>query len=292
MRTEDWENSLLSAFEARQSDRDTSKVHISTITSCPRKQGYEILGTAMPLKDIESKMIFEAGHALHHAMQALCMEMGWIADDGVSGTEVPVESAEHRVIGSADAVTVPLIHQDGSMRPGEGGERYVLEFKTCTNRPYLWLLNTEGKFVALQQEMRNKKLQVSLDRFGENDGRNISLHVMTPNGPECHSIGRMAQTAGKFDRLTEPSKAHYTQANIYAHLLGITRWAVIYINKDAAQSKAFKVFSGTVNHRAAQMALKKADEVYDHTDRGLLPGRPYDRPEEECRFCQQRTQCW
>jgi hypothetical protein len=253
--------------------RDHSLLHASAIGSCRRKQGFELMGTEGETQDSHFLSICDIGHGVHGMIQnRLVNVLGWCKRENI---ELPVRSDEYGIIGHVDALSEPL-HTgawDGVLERFVAkplGDRYIIDIKTITSRPYLKRHPETGvlshdepsSFERLQQPKKDHLLQTNLYAW-------------------------MAKEMGLVEE--------------------VPRIMLIYIGKDVESasygecedrllSLPYKVYVRDAEQAYVDEALKRAKHIWTRIKAGELPGKDHwhkpESPAWQCEVCPYRKTCY
>jgi hypothetical protein len=222
-----------------------------------------------------------------------------------------------------DILDVPhgiMGHYDGLTRPIKGS-RYLLEFKTCNDKPKtvaLFMEERDGipctvKYVVGEGQSAFSpeilRMEGSPPKPLKNRGNEEWLEIAEKMG--VVSSGRcivkkaildVTVVPGKFSKLESPSIEHVTQASFYANTLGADRCLVIYLAKDHQgeyeQESIFnipiKAFEFEPDMAAVSKFESRSAEVWDWVNRGELPPREFSpgKMGSECRWCNFAHLCY
>ena len=88
----------------------------------------------------------------------------------------------------------------------------------------------------------------------------------------------------------DPIQAHYEQANLYAHALGLDKIWFQYFNRNSGASM-YIMRPASID--LAVLTLKKFGNVYDNVKAGVVSPRTYTNPEDSpCWFCSHKEHCY
>jgi hypothetical protein len=264
--------------------RDHSLLHASAIGSCRRKQGFELMGTEGETQDSHFLSICDIGHGVHGMIQnRLVNVLGWCKRENI---ELPVRSDEYGIIGHVDALSELLafsgpgtglsrFDSEGVNRVGNDGitafgDRYIIDIKTITSRPYLKRHPETGvlshdepsSFERLQQPKKDHLLQTNLYAW-------------------------MVKEMGLVEE--------------------VPRIMLIYIGKDVESasygecedrllSLPYKVYVRDAEQAYVDEALKRAKHIWTRIKAGELPGKDHwhkpESPAWQCEVCPYRKTCY
>lgn len=266
--------------------RDHSLLHASAIGSCRRKQGFEIMGVEGLPQDSHFLSICDIGHGVHHQIQdRLVNVLGWAKRANI---ELEVRNEEHGIMGHVDALSEPLggypeecpriqnaPESQGFFRKRAewGGERYVIDIKTITSRPYV-----------------------------KRDPETAALHHVEPSSFE-------KLIAPKKEHLLQVN-LYAWMLKEQGTLDELPRIMLIYIGKDVGPdyyedkcqvtdrllSLPYKVFIRDAEQEYIDEALKRAKHIWGRVKKGELPGKDHwwkpDSPDWHCSCCSFRKSCY
>jgi CRISPR/Cas system-associated exonuclease Cas4 (RecB family) len=264
--------------------RDHSLLHASAIGSCRRKQGFELMGTEGETQDSHFLSICDIGHGVHGMIQnRLVNVLGWCKRENI---ELPVRSDEYGIIGHVDALSELLafsgpgtglsrfdsegVHRVGNDGITAFGDRYIIDIKTITSRPYLKRHPETGvlshdepsSFERLQQPKKDHLLQTNLYAW-------------------------MVKEMGLVEE--------------------VPRIMLIYIGKDVEAasygecedrllSLPYKVYVRDAEQAYVDEALKRAKHIWTRIKAGELPGKDHwhkpESPAWQCEVCPYRKTCY
>jgi hypothetical protein len=255
--------------------RDHSLLHASAIGSCRRKQGFELMGTEGLPQDSHFLSICDIGHGVHGMIQnRLVNVLGWCKQENI---ELPVRSDEFGIMGHVDALSEPLfISYLDRLRvdeiAGALGQRYIIDIKTITSRPYL--------------------------------KRHPETGVLSHDEPS--SFERLS--APKKDHLLQ-TNLYAWMVKEMGLVDELPRIMLIYIGKDVEPgfykcqqtddrllSLPYKVYVRDAEPAYVDEALKRAKHIWTRVGNGELPGKDHwhkpESPAWQCEVCPFRKTCY
>lgn len=281
--------------------RDNRKIRISMVGKCPRQIAYNIIGTKSQPMSAHMEFTFWQGHSLGDNMTFVLRDMGWVNVepyinkegylDWKGDSEEQVE--DERFKGHYDIFTVPLIHEmveyQNRMYPhvrparkGEKGKRYLLDFKTMSDRVGFVLQDKDDK------------------------GRAIKITAKTTGNPYYKTGGFIFP--GNFSKLKGIPKDYWSQLHIYARIKGADGLMLLVMGKDVEKKLAYKNPDYLLNFPIKVFTtdnldedhLKdldcKADYIYSYTKKGEVPPIPAEYEEKgdkfPCAYCNFRHKCF
>jgi hypothetical protein len=320
--------------ENMENPRDNRKIRASQVGSCPVEIAHNILGTPSQPSDANSQFTFFQGHALGDAMTFKFIRIGWldawpllkgrdvvIEDDPEEegkkivhvkdgefdwGGDTEEEVEDRNFKGHYDAFTRPLkkivkTSEDGRefetyivTTRENGGKRYLLDFKTMTDRlnPN-WAKDESGNPIIERKKTKNGwPYLVNKGWWGVEGG------VVWP---------------GKFTKLKGIPKDYWEQIHIYARAKGADGVMLVvmgkdidpkitYANPDYLLNFPVKIFtSDGLSQETLDEIDAKADYIYGFTNQGELPPIPeeYKKGVEEkgnrfypCAWCDKNWRCF
>ena len=328
------------------SGRDNRYIRGSSLGMCGRRIGYTLLGYQGGPHNAHTQFIFDQGNALHDALQLQLSRMGWVdalprwddqrsslewdqGSDSVSGCELDVIDHQMRVLGHLDGITVPLSkNAEGELLPDPGGERYLLEIKTISDRPNFWALGVKDGGTYPLKEKDNPadwiEIKPTLSKTSGKQmqcltGYSHSRKVVHPiygvrecpvykvnleTGEQLVTIIRACNTLGAFSQLEKPKPAHILQASYYANHYNLKKILFLYVAKDSnfrdykeeadLLNYPMKIYEHAVDPLDILFIKDKVAGIYRMTDKGALPPKEWDSPDDsgsECGYCPFLFEC-
>lgn len=253
--------------------RDHTLLHASAIGSCRRQQGYQLMGVEGLPHDSHFLSICDIGHGVHRQIQdRLVNVLGWVKQENI---ELPVRDEEYGVMGRIDALSEPLCCWWGNERvapceENDRGERYIIDIKTITSRPYLkhdpdtgvLHYSEPSSFEKLQNPKKEHLLQV-----------NLYAHMLLKQG-----------VVDELPRIMLLYIAKDVDSQGYPE------------SEDRLLSVPYKVFVRDAEEEYIATALKRAKHIWSRIKKGELPGKDYwhkpESPDWHCQVCAYRKECY
>lgn len=279
--------------------RDHSLIHASAIGQCRRQQGYELIQSlaeemkrnpqvpvSPPLaeklrsewmgveslpQDSHFLSICDIGHGVHHQIQSrLVNVLGWCKQENI---ELEVWNDQYGIIGHIDALSEPLVWnccRPDRFEPDSIGERYIIDIKSHTSRPYIKAEPDTGNIHHIEPSGFDKLRKIKKEHLLQ-----VNLYAW------------MLREMGIVDELP--------------------RLLVIYIAKDTDSERyssddpdrhlalPYKVFVEDADPEVIETALKRARHIWKRVKAGELPGKDHwhssENPVWQCRCCSFRKEC-
>lgn len=250
--------------------RDHSLLHASAIGSCRRKQGFELMGVEAMPQDSHFLSICDIGHGVHKQLQdRLVNVLGWVKPENV---ELAVRNEEYGIMGHIDALSEPLEPYGERMCSGAYAQRYIIDIKTITSRPYLKHDPDTGvlryvelsSFERLQQPKKEHLLQT-----------NVYAWMVKEMGLVDELPRIMLIYVGK-----DIDSGSYDSVRLQDRLLAIP----------------YKVYVRDAEESFIAEALKRAKHIWSRVRNGELPGKDHwhkpGSPDWHCEVCPFRKTCY
>lgn len=320
--------------KSMDSGRSNGLIRGSSIGSkCHRKIAYMLLGYQGYYRSGHSAYVLNFGNAFHDMVQ------GWMADMGfVNATpyldanhsmqwkgdaEGTILDVEDGVIGHYDGLTQPLSDEGLFCALNPEGKRYLLEFKTISNKSRVQVVYLEqaGKNLCTVKYTlpSNKTLHDPLPRLNGSPPKDLYSKgnekyaaMVSENNLQVDTLLDVIHKPGAFTELEKPKPEHIDQATYYASRLKADAILLVYLAKDFEESAyeddsllniPIKAFEEEVNPATVDALSTKAKKIWEHLEIGKarggnpeswLPPRQY-HPDDifsECTFCDYRYTCY
>jgi len=283
---------------------------------CLRRLAYPIFGYEPMPNDADNCWTLGLGNAVHDWIQLKMAEWGIVNAEAkivnhqivwTGDCEGNVLDKEHGITGHYDGLTVTM----------DNGLRYLLEFKTKTDKAKVQAVFIETwndelctvKYVvpvgmsAFSQEL--PRLQGSPPKPLSSAGNEEYQRIAEQMGlvPGCQrALVDVVVKPGSFSSLSTPDAPHVAQASWYAKNLGADQCLVIYLAKEMTSSYdseslwnvPVKAFSFAPDLKAAGEFEARAKEVWRWIERRELPppGAKPDDGSMDCLYCNFKHLCW
>ena len=326
-RAEWFERAIAAKFieDAGNSGRRAGLIRGSSAgVTCKRRLAYAIFGYEPLPNDAANQWTLNVGNGLHDMIQMMMAKWGFVnakpvINEGgdvawLGDCEGDVLDKVHGIIGHYDGLTVPLKSQ--------ANQRFLLEFKTCTDRPKtiaVMLENFDGmahtfKYVVGDGQSvfspELERLEGSPGKLLTSRGNELYLEIAQQMGAVDADANPLVDKAlidvvvqpGKFTKLSAPSPEHVCQASYYAKTLGADRCLVIYLAKDPgkgwyAEDSIFNVPIKAYAFEPDLVSVAKFEqrclEVWDYVERRELPPAEFvpGKAGAECLWCNYSHLC-
>jgi hypothetical protein len=306
-------------------------------SKCLRKLGYMILGYEEQPTDAHSQYILNFGNAFHDMVQGWMARTGLVAakpsitDDGSIHWEGDAEGTildtEDGIIGHYDGLTQPLHPNDFTYALDASGKRFLLEFKTITNKSrvhavFLQDFGTSGSpdlCTVKYTVPPGKSLYSALPPLEGSPPKSIYAKgneryrkIVEEEGHESGALLDVLHKPGAFSELTKPKDEHILQATYYASRLKADGILIVYLAKDLGEESydensifniPIKAFELGVDEKVINAIKQKAGNLWKLLEEGekrggdpetWLPPRPFSPDDmfSDCKFCDFSYTCY
>ncbi len=321
--------------EALDTGRSNGLIRGSSIGSkCLRKLGYMILGYGESPTSAHSQYVLNFGNAFHDMVQSWMSRNGlvkatpYIAIDGNihwdGDAEQNILDVEDGITGHYDGLTQPLlpIPEGIGCALSPSGKRYLLEFKTISNKSRVHAMFYEqisGEDYTVKYLVpAGKDLYADLPRLEGSPPKKLMsrgneewFERVKENNIPPGTLLNVIHKPGAFSELTKPKEEHIEQATYYASRLKADGILIVYLAKDFDESSyesqsllniPIKAYEVDISTSTIDGIRRKASAVWNYLEEGRkrstdpeawLPPRAFspDEPFSECKYCSYSYTC-
>lgn len=324
--------------EATNTGRNNGLIRGSSIGSkCPRKIAYMLLGYAEYPQNAHSQYVLGFGNAFHDMVQTWMSKMGLVnatpyLDENHSlqwkgDAEGTILNTEDGVIGHYDGLSVPLLPEGMFGAINSEGKRYLLEFKTISNRAKTICVFLKDFGTHFRPSLHTVKyvlppgktlyselppLEGSKPKLLSAKGNEYFQQIVDDEKLPDGSLLDVYNQAGAFSQLKKPKDEHIDQATYYASQLNADAILIVYLAKDFDEKDyteenllniPIKAFELDVEEKVIQKLQEKTKLIWSKLEEGKkskkdpetwLPDRAF-HPEDmfsDCKFCNFSYTCY
>jgi hypothetical protein len=324
---------------AIENGRSNGLIRGSSVGSkCLRKLGYMILGYEEQPQGAHSQYVLNFGNAFHDMVQGWMAHMGlvnatpYLAPDGSmqwnGDAEGTILDTEDGIIGHYDGLTRPLVPTDFSCAMDDSGKRYLLEFKTISNKSRMHAVflhdfgtETDPDLCTIKYLVPPGKdllsalepLEGSPPKPLHSKGNEVYMDMVQKMGLQSGALLNVIHKPGAFTELTRPKDEHIYQATYYASRLGADAILIVYLAKDMGEDSydtnslwnlPVKAFEATVDKKVIDAISSKTRTLWETLERGQnerpedpeswLPFRSMSPDDKfsDCKFCSFAYTCY
>jgi hypothetical protein len=326
--------------DSKKSGRNNGLLRGSSLgLKCPRRLGYMVLGYEEEPTTAHDQYVLAFGNAFHDMVQGWMSRMGlvnatpFIHEGTLSllwkgDAEQHILDAKDGVIGHYDGFTRPITkNEDTYVLAEKEGDRYLLEFKTISNKNKIVVIYYEVidgiEYTVKYVLPQGRTTYDDLPRLEGSPPKKLSskgnekyaatVGVLRKNNTlPRRFILDIINKPGKFTELTKPKEEHIDQATYYAHKLNADKILIVYLAKDfdrdlyqedSIWNIPIKAFESDIDIEVVSSLKRKTssfwatlEEQQSKTDNpeAWLPPRPFSPDEHfsECKWCPYSYVCY
>lgn len=308
--------------KASNSGRSNGLVRGSSLgVKCSRRIGYMVLGYGEEPTSAHNQYVLGFGNAFHDLIQTWMSDSGmvnakpYLAQDNSlqwSGdAEGTLLDPDDGVIGHYDGLTIPLSE---TYTADNNGKRYLLEFKTITNKSRVHVVKYEvinGQGFTVKYTLSPglalydilPRLEGSPPKAIGSKGNEIYLSYVKEYNVVNGTVLDVLHKKGQFSELIKPKEEHVYQSTYYAYKLDADAIIVVYLAKDFDETQyesvdiknvPIKAFEFNVEPSVVSTIKSKLNKLWNSLETAGLPPREFSPLDmfSECNFCPYRYTCY
>ncbi len=320
--------------KSMDSGRANGLIRGSSVGSkCSRKIAYMLLGYESFYRSGHSAYVLNFGNAFHDMVQGWMADMKFVnatpyLDDNFSmqwkgDAEGTILDVTDGIIGHYDGLTQPLSNDGLFCALDPEGKRYLLEFKTISNKSrvqVVYLETVRNQLCTVKYTLPSScslhdplpRLNGSPPKDLYSKGNEKYAQMVTEYNLQPDSLIDVIHKPGAFTELEKPKSEHIDQATYYASRLKADSILIVYLAKDFDESAyptdsllnvPIKAFEEEVNPVVIEAISTKVQKIWSELEEGKkrggnpeswLPPRQY-HPDDifsECTYCDYKYTCY